>query len=67
MLKRLHHQQVDELPAVDDNGRFLGLITSGMLMDHYRLQVEQAQAERRAEGFTTDTHHRQGDYFGLGR
>jgi chloride channel protein, CIC family len=67
VLQRLHHQHVDELPVIDEQGRFLGMVTSGMLMDHYRQQVEKAQAERRAEGFTTSSDHKQGDYFGLGQ
>lgn len=68
VLRRLHHQHVDELPVKDANGRFLGMVTSGMLMDHYRQQVERAQAERTAEGFTSPTEqYKQGDYFGLGK
>jgi CIC family chloride channel protein len=66
-LQRLHHQHVDELPAVDERGRFIGLVTSGMLMDHYRRQVEQAQAERQAEGFTTGTYHRSDGHSGPDR
>jgi len=55
VLGRLHHQQVDELPVKDEHGVFLGLVTSGMVMGHYRQLVEHAHAERTAEGFVTST------------
>ncbi len=51
-LSRLHQQHVDELPVVDEKGMFLGMVTSGMLMEHYRIHVERVAAERKEEGFT---------------
>lgn len=67
-LRTLHHQRVDELPVTDDQGIFIGMVSSGMLMDHYRLQVERANAERTADGFTPGSgEHKQGDYYGLGK
>ena len=69
-LRSFHQQKVDELPVVDEQGYFLAMITSGMLMDHYRLQTERMQAERTADETApapTSSDHRQGDYFGLGK
>jgi CIC family chloride channel protein len=45
VLHSLHRRRVDELPVVDDQGRFLALITSGMLMEYYRRHMERAQQE----------------------
>lgn len=45
-LRRMHQQHVDALPAVDERGRFLGLVTSAALMERYHRAVEQAAAAR---------------------
>jgi CIC family chloride channel protein len=52
-LQSLHQQCVDALPVVDGQGRFLTLITSGMVMEHYRCQMERAYQERAADGSPT--------------
>jgi CIC family chloride channel protein len=69
-LRSFHQQRVDELPVVDDQGRFIAMVTSGMLMDYYRQQTERMQAERSADEtapIAPVSDHRQGDYFGLGK
>ncbi len=53
-LRHIHHQRMEELPVVDGAGGYLGMLTSGMVMEHYRGAMERAHAERSAEGFTHD-------------
>jgi chloride channel protein, CIC family len=48
-LHAFHQQRVDELPVTDEQGNFIGMVTSGMLMDYYRTEVERVHAERTTE------------------
>ncbi|MBA3937277.1 MAG: chloride channel protein [Planctomycetes bacterium] len=50
-LRRIHQQGMEELPVVDGAGAYLGMLTSGMVMEHYRAAMERAHSERSAEGF----------------
>lgn len=50
-LRELNHHRVDELPVVDAQGIFTGMVSSGMLMRHYRKIVEQTDRDRADEGF----------------
>lgn len=45
-LRRLHQQHLDELPVVDAGGCYLGMVTSGLLMEHYRARSEAEAATR---------------------
>jgi len=44
-MRRFHQQRVEELPVVDADGVFLGMVTSGMVMRHYRKGVDGQEDE----------------------
>ncbi len=52
-LRRFHQQRVDELPVTDAAGQYLGMVSSGQVMGHYRATLDSVASERRDEGVGT--------------
>jgi CIC family chloride channel protein len=51
-MERFRQQGCDELAVIDADGRFLGLVTSGMLIDTYRRLVDRMKADQAQEGYS---------------
>jgi CIC family chloride channel protein len=55
-MRRFNSGNVDELPVVEPGTeRFLGLLTRRQCIGHYNKLVDQLRAQRKAEGYDTET------------
>ena len=52
-LSRFHQLRVEELPVTTASGEYLGMISSGLVMRHYRTALDRVTSECREEGLIT--------------
>ncbi len=53
-LRRFNQHRLDDLPVIDERGRFLGLLNRETLFEHYQRQADRLTDESRAEGYRDD-------------
>ena len=66
-MERFRQQGCDELAVIDADGKFIAMVTSGMLIDAYRRLVDGLKADQAREGYSHSSDRLRRTTMGLGQ